>query len=140
MSTSRLAPKQLKGIRLRLKMNLVGASYALGISPSKLERIEHKGGIDHSATELKDKYVEFIRSAPAYRLSNTLLGEFPVSFARHALDLTVEEIARRFAVSKSQWSKYESNSRTLGDDLKVIVEREVLTALEEIISKNKAPD
>jgi transcriptional regulator with XRE-family HTH domain len=120
-------------LRLRYGFTLVEAGAALERTATQVERLENgRTTLDHSAEEIIQIFEEFSKSD--YVSHSRLFLRFPLRIARYILGLSVEEIARKYRTSPSQWRKLECEARDLTPSLRSRIEKDIQVVLRDILA------
>lgn len=129
--------KGIKRIRLEFALPLVEAATVLGISASTLEREEAKTDASLNYNDVARKYELHVASADGKqkRRGNLIFGSLPLKVARHILDLSIEQMARRQGYSLGHWKKIETNFRSISDERIRGIEQEVKAEFENLCTR-----
>lgn len=114
--------------RKTYKLSLSQAAKALRLSPTQVERDELRETPQLDVRRAEQAFEVFIATNNLMKDGkNLLFGYMPLRVARDVLDMPVDEIAKKYRMSPSQWRKMECHARTLETSLLDEIEKDIVS-------------
>jgi transcriptional regulator with XRE-family HTH domain len=127
----------LRALRKNAGLNLLQAAEALGTSASAIEKMEGQVTAIRTAEEIETSYRLFLEKSSDADSKNLIFGLYPLRIGRELLQLSLEEMARKYNYTPNTWRRIESKARPLSVTVIAKIEDEVRAKLRTIL---KEPD